>query len=87
MLRLAPKWDRIDQLFGSLKSVTLSNAIQALVGVLFRRGIFLAANSVDQSVYRLIQNGRLPFKVCHSPLPPCFAITFAQRLFRKPPLS
>ena len=29
-------------------------------------------------------NGRLPFKVCHSPLPPCFVISFAQQALRKP---
>ena len=30
------------------------------------------------------QNGRLPFKVCHSPLLQCFVISFAQQALRKP---
>ena len=30
------------------------------------------------------KNGRLPFKVCHSPLPSFFVISFAQQALRKP---
>ena len=48
-----------------LKSVTLSNVIQAIVGVLPGRVTVQAANWIDYTVRRLNQHGRLPFKVCH----------------------
>ena len=58
--------------------------MHAIAGVLYRCRAVLTRNLVDHLVCRLNRNGRLPFKVCYSPLPPCYVTSFAQRELRKP---